>query len=278
MIGATSARRAGCAGSFALAKCRLALLRQPFFRKGHQRDHALIGLPRVGAKTEDAMLDQHQAFDRGIRVEHLCRGFGETKARHDVGDVADPLAVNLAAQGFAIGLVGEREHRRRMGVVDEFVRNEGMQQRLHGRVRRHRIDQIGALQLHHLLVGQFFAGAELLQGRQPHRRQARGLDRAHVPAGALDAQHVDGVAVEIGQLRLHRGIAAAVQHQPRILAQQARGIDPERHIAAEVGIAGQRRIGIAIDPGTLHALASLAIRLRPRSVREMPPIARRDRA
>ena len=64
------------------------------------------------------------------------------------------------------------------------------------------------------------------------------------------------VAVEIGQLRLHRGVAAAMQHQPRILAQQARGIDPQRHVAAEVGIAGKRRIGIAIDPGTLHALAS----------------------
>ena len=78
-----------------------------------------------------------------------------------------------------------------MGVVDEFVRDESVQQRLDRRVRRHRIDQIGALQLHHLLVGQFFAGAELYQRREPHRRQARGLDRAHVPAGALDAEHVD---------------------------------------------------------------------------------------
>ena len=49
-----------------------------------------------------------------------------------------------------------------------------------------------------------------------------------------------------------------MQHQPRILAQQARGIDPERQIAAEVCIAGDRRIGVAIDPGTLHRACFLS--------------------
>jgi len=106
-----------------------------------------------------------------------------------------------------------------MGMIDEFVRDEGVQQRLHARIGRRRIDQIGALQPHHVLVGQRFARAQFQQRRQPHRRQAGGLDRAHVPAGALDAEHFDVFAVEIADPRLHRGIAAAVQHQARIPTQ-----------------------------------------------------------
>ena len=148
-------RRQPCA-----CECRFAIFRQPFFSQGHQRDHALIGLLRIGAKTEDAVLDQHQPFDRGIGVERFRCGFRQAKARHHVRHVSYPLAVNLAAQRFAVGLVGEREHRGRMGVVDEFMRNEGMQQRFHGRIGRGRIDQIGALQAHHLFVGKLIAGAK----------------------------------------------------------------------------------------------------------------------
>ncbi len=102
-----------------------------------------------------------------------------------------------------------------MRVVDELVRQEGVQQRLDRRVRRRRIDQVGALHAHHVFVGQRVARAQLAQRLEPHRRQAGGLDRAHVPAGALHAQHVDVVAVEIGNARLHRGVAAAVQDELR---------------------------------------------------------------
>jgi len=115
------------------------------------------------------------------------------------------------------------------------------------------------------------------RARSFNRRQARGLDRAHIPTGAFDAENIDRIAVEIGEPRLHRGVAAAVQHQPRILAQQARGIDPERQIAAEILVAGYRRFGIAIVPRALHQLASFAIRLLPLCVREMRRIGRHDR-
>ena len=141
------------------------------------------------------MLEQDQAFDVRIGLEHLRRGLGEAEARHDVGHIADARAEDLAAQRLAVGLVGEREHRGGMGVVDEFVRDEGVQQRLDRRIGRRRVEQVGALQPHHVLVGELFARAQLQQRRKPHRRQARGLDRGHVPAGALDAEHVDLIAV-----------------------------------------------------------------------------------
>ena len=85
-----------------------------------------------------------------------------------------------------------------MRVVDEFVRQEGVQQRLDRRVGRGGIDQVGALQRHHVLVGEAVQLARLEQRAQLHRRQALRLDDAHVPAAALDAEHVPFVADEIG--------------------------------------------------------------------------------
>jgi hypothetical protein len=164
-----------------------------------------------------------------------------------------------------------------MGVVDEFVRDERVQQGLDRRVRSRRLDQIGALQPHHFLVGKRFSCTKFQQRCKPHRWQTRGLDRAHIPARAFDAENVNSIAVEIGDARLHRSVAATVQNQTRILTQQTRGIDPERQIAAEVCIAGDRPIGVAIDPGALHQFCSFVIRPLPLFVRETRLIARRDR-
>ena len=65
-----------------------------------------------------------------------------------------------------------------------------------------------------------------------------GLDRRHVPAGALDAEHVDLLADEVGSARLDRGVAAAVQHELRVARRAAawcrraardRAATPSRH-------------------------------------------------
>ena len=133
-----------------------AIFCDPDFGRIDQRDHTLVGLPRVGAEAEDAVLDQDQAFDRGVRIEHLRGGLCEPESRHHIGDIADARAKHLAAQRFAIRLIGEREHRCRMRVVDEFVRDERVQQRLDRGIGRGRVDQIGALQPHHVFIGKIF--------------------------------------------------------------------------------------------------------------------------
>ena len=79
---------------------------------------------------------------------------------------------------------------------------------------------------------------------QPHRGQALRLDIAHVPAAALDAQHVDIFAELIFRGGLHRCVAAAVQHQLRIAAEQPRRIGAQREIFA-------------------HALRGVALRQNP---------------
>ena len=61
-----------------------------------------------------------------------------------------------------------------MGVVDEFVRQEGVQQRLDRRVGRSRIEQIDALESDHVLVGSVVERAQLAQRREPHRGKPGG--------------------------------------------------------------------------------------------------------
>ena len=174
------------------------------------------------------MLVEDEAFDLGIALEHLGRDLGEPEARHHVGHEAHALAVDLAAKLGAVVLIDQADHGVGMGVVDELVRQERVQQRLDRRIGRHRIEQVGALDAHHVLVGHLVARQELMQRGEPHRRQAGRLDRGHVPARALDAEHVGLVAEKIGHAELDRGVAAAVQHERRIAAEQARRVDAQR--------------------------------------------------
>lgn len=141
-----------------------------------------------------------------------------------------------------------------MRVVDEFMRQEGMQQRLHRRVGRGRVDEVGALQGNHVLVGQSVQCAGLEQRLQLDRRQALRLDDTHVPAAALDAQHVPLVADEIGRRRLARRVAAAMQDQPWLAAQQPRRVDAQRQVAADTlfCIVGNEFFGCVVVPQVLH--------------------------
>ena len=73
-----------------------------------------------------------------------------------------------------------------MGVVDEFVRQEGMQQRLDRGVGRGGIEQVQPLHVDHRLVGQRLERAQLSERFELHHRQAPRLDVGHThPASVL---------------------------------------------------------------------------------------------
>ena len=79
-IGATSAAPAIAAGSAARGKTTALRRRaEPLLGQRHDGDHALVGLSRRVAEGEDAVLQQHQPFDRGIGLEDLGRLLGEPK-------------------------------------------------------------------------------------------------------------------------------------------------------------------------------------------------------
>ena len=76
----------------------------------------------------------------------------------------------------------------------------------------------------------------------------------HVAARALDAQHLVRLAEQIGHLGLERGVAAAVQHERRIAAQQPRRVDAQRQRLARArgAVDLDRRAGVGISPAALH--------------------------
>ena len=222
-------------------------------------DHALIGFARALAEREDAVLVQDQADRAGRGREHPRRLLGEAEAGHDVGHDAHAAVVKLGGARCAVGLVDQAQHRGRVGVIDEALRNEGVQQRLDRRIGRHRVDEVRALRLHHLLVRHGVALEQHAQLGEPHRRQPGGLDHRHVGAGALDAEDVDLAPHQVRHAQLHRGVAAAVQHELRIAAEQPRRVDPQREIArhAARGITCDQRLGLGLHEAALHACSPM---------------------
>ena len=220
----------------------------------HHLDHALISFARRLAEGEDAVLVQDQAFDVGALLEHFRRGLSEAEARRDVANDAHAPVIDFAGKRLAVGLIDDREHRRGMGVVDEFMRQERVQQRLDRGVRRRRIEQVETLHIDHGLVGECGKRAEPAQRLELHGRHALRLDLGHVPAGALDRDHLmlnPDIVLGTG---LDRGVAAAMQHEQRVAAEEPRGVDAESEIFAYA------LLGISLDgveradviPSALH--------------------------
>ena len=207
---------------------RLAVLLQPLLGQCDQRDHALVGFARAGAEGEDAMLVEDQALDLGLGFVDVRRRLREAESRHHVGHQAHAPIIESGADRFAVGLVDDAQDRIGVGVVDEFVRQERMQQDLDRRIRRRGLEQARALDAQEVLVAQVRTCAQLAQTIEPHGGKPRRLNRRHVRARALDAQHRDLLAEKVRHRGLQRGVAAAVQHELGVTAEQARGVDAQR--------------------------------------------------
>ena len=79
------------------------------------------------AKSEQPVIDQEQAFDiKVFLINFRCR-FGQIKSGHDVRHDSHSVAVNFLAQGFRVGLIGDYQNSIGVGMVDKFMRQEGVQ-------------------------------------------------------------------------------------------------------------------------------------------------------
>ncbi|ESX76275.1 hypothetical protein X758_00925 [Mesorhizobium sp. LSHC416B00] len=242
---------------------RLAVLRHIVFGHVHIMDHAVIGLLRIVAEGEDAMLVEDQAFDAGVGVVDIGGHLGEVEARLDVGHVPHLVAEHGLDQRLAVRLVDDGEDRGRMRVVDEFMRQEGVQQRLDRWIGGGGVDEVRPLQRHHVLVGEAGQRTRLQQRAELDRRQALRLDHTHVPAAALDAQHVPFVADEVYGLGLAGSVAAAMQHQPRLAAEQPGGVDAQREVAGHAlfRIIAHQSFRVVVIPKVLHVAMSALLSL-----------------
>ena len=76
---------------------------------------------------KDAVLQQDQAFRFGIFPEDLEGLLGQREPRHDVGDDCHRVAEDEAAELLAMRLIAQRQHGIGVGMIDEFVGQEGVQ-------------------------------------------------------------------------------------------------------------------------------------------------------
>ena len=81
-----------------------------------------------------AVIDQQKSFAIRVCLPYLGGLLGQPKAGHQIGDKRQPVPKNLAGDGGHIGQVGQRQKRRRMGMVNVFMRQPGVQQGFHRRV------------------------------------------------------------------------------------------------------------------------------------------------
>ena len=191
----------------------------------------------------------------GLASNASAAALARPKPGRTIGHDAELLAVDVARALLAVGLVDQAEQRGGVGVIDELVRHERVQQRLDRRVGRAGIDQVGALHAHHLLVGEVVVRAQLAQRRRaaPPGMPAGSIAAMSAPVPLTHSTSVSSPA-RSAHAHLDRGVAAAVQNQLGIAAEQARGVDAQRQVArdARLGVAIDGRLGVAIDPAALH--------------------------
>ena len=168
-----------------------------------------------------------------VLIEDLGRRLGEPEARREIRHDAHAPLIDLARQRLAVRLIDQREHGRGMGMIDELMGHEGVQQRLDRWVGRARLKQVQTLHVDHGFVAERAQRAKAPQRLELHRRHALRFDIGHVPARALDRDDLVLLAEIVARPRLHRSVAAAMQHEQRIAAQEARGIDAERDVLAD---------------------------------------------
>ena len=116
------------------------------------------------------------------------------------------------------------------------------------------VDQIGALDGDQVFVADGFELAQPAHRIKPHGDKAVRFDLRHVGAGGFDVEHLGFFTEAIAHARFERGIAAAMEDELRIAAEQARGVDTERQIAADARrrAIGDEVFGITIEPAAFH--------------------------
>ena len=223
----------------------------------HKRDHfdhQRIGVVRGFGHREDAVLGEQKPLHGRVALEDRGGGFRKLEAGHDVRHKAHTATENPRADGLGVRQAGNRGRRDRMGMIDELMRQIGVQKRFDRRIGSARIEQILPLRIDHLLVGEGVETAQTVERLSPHCGMAVGLDHRQVAPAALDAKHIDGFAEEIGQLGLHRSIAAAMHDQARHAAEQAGGIGAQSQILADAlgGVMLDAGARIVIGPKAIH--------------------------
>ena len=220
---------------------RRAFVRDEFARALHAVDHLFVRGLRGVAEREDAVAleddDLRIVAARFCFLERRCTSLRQLEAGHDVRNPHELFAENAAADFFAAILVGDCEDRVGVGVIDELRGQERVEQGFDRRRRRARVHQREAELVHHLFVGQFLARTKRQEGRHSNGGQSLRLDGREIPTRTFDVEYIYLAPEEIDRLRLRRRVAAAMEDERGIAAEEARRVRAK----------GERLVGVFLD-------------------------------
>ncbi|MCZ7617809.1 MAG: hypothetical protein M5U32_05675 [Myxococcota bacterium] len=231
---------------------RLALL-GPALGRRDDVDHPFVGLARRLAPGEDAVLEQHHRVGGRLNLRGVGGGLREVEARLHVRQQDRFCAEGVTQTGQAVLAVAEREDRIGMRVIDHARRQPGVQQGLDRWRRGAGVEQRAAQLVHHRLVGKRRQRAQSAQPREIRAGQALRDDRCEIVAGRLHEQRGDLLAEPVLVDALPRRVAAAVQHQRRLGAEQPTRVDAQRQLLTALRrplLAGGA--GVGVGPAALH--------------------------
>ena len=200
-------------------------------------DHSLVGLARRGAEREDTVVHQNHADRVGTDFarENLGAYAGQVEARHRVGNDNHAVPVYLANALLAVGRIGYRHDGVGVGMVHVLVGKNGVQDSLDRRRRRRGVGHVGPQLVYHLWIRQLLELGERKHMPHADRGESTLFDGLEVPAAALHVENILGLAEDVVLRDLDRRVAAAVQHQLGITAQEARAVDALREVADITG-------------------------------------------
>ncbi len=212
-------------------------------------------------------------------VEDLFGLQRERETRHHVRHDCGARSIYFPAERHAVRPVAQSENRIGMRMVDEFVRDERVQQSLDRWIGCGTVEQVAALDCNHLLITEGLETGEFQQRGEPHGRQTRRLDRRHIPARALHAQHFCRLPGVIAQDGFDRRITTAMLDQARVAAEQASRICAQSQVfvGALCAIGFDRGSRVAVGPQVTHAPCSPPCRRLPGRAGAIPSTKRRRR-
>ena len=183
------------------------------------------------------MLQQNHAERRSLqlRFNPLRATPRQLEARHDVRHDNDSTPINFADAGFAVVRVRDCKEGVGMRVIDEFMGNDGVQNRFDGRRGRTGAGNLCRQFVHHFRVRQVLQRGQLQQVRHSHRRKSIHLDRFEVPSAAFHIKNIFFLADDVLLAHFHRSVATAVEHKRVVPPEQARGVNTQLEIRPALG-------------------------------------------
>ncbi len=224
-----------------------------FLGPRHRLDVTVVAFPRRFPEREQPVVDEQETFHVRVLLDHLGRRFGQLESGHDIGHPGHFVAVDFLADRLHLGLVGEHQDGIGVGMVDELVRQKGVQQGFDRGVGRRCVEQVDALLVDHRLVAQRVEGAEFEERLQLHPGQPLRFQGIEVPAAALDVKHLDLLAHHRFGEGLDRRVAAPVKHQGGVAADQPGGVHAEGEVFPVIPVGIDGRLGVGIFPSILHS-------------------------